>query len=56
MLDCEIFESITQLLNLCDHTRKGHADPNMDEFGDTHLILFGALISDIDSKGLAYFQ
>lgn len=47
MLDCEIFKSITQLMNLCDHTRKGYADPNVDEFGDTHLILFGVLFQTI---------
>ncbi len=41
MLDCDIFSSVTTLLNLCDHTRKGRADPNADEFGDCHVILFG---------------
>ncbi len=41
MLDCDIFSSVTTLLNLCDHTRKGRADPNADEFGDCHIILFG---------------
>ena len=41
MLDQEIFEAVTKYLNLCDVQRKGYADPNADEFGDVHLVLFG---------------
>ena len=41
MLDRDIFMSITRLLNLCDHTRKGRADLSADEFGNLHMILFG---------------
>ncbi len=41
MLDNEIFEAVTKYLNLCDVQRKGYADPNADEFGDVHLVLFG---------------
>ncbi len=42
MLDCDIFRSIATILNLCDHTRKGFIDNNVDEFGDCHMLLFGA--------------
>ena len=31
------------LLNLLDHTRKGAEDPNADEFGDVHMLMFGDL-------------
>ena len=41
MLDCDIFQSIATILNLCDHTRKGYIDNNADEFGDCHILLFG---------------
>ena len=41
MLDRDIFHSIATILNLCDHTRKGYIDNNIDEFGDCHVILFG---------------
>ena len=42
MLDCDIYEAITKLLGLADHSRRGHAD-DADEYGSVHLVLFGAL-------------
>ena len=42
MLDCDIYEAITKLLGLADHSRRGHVD-DADEYGSVHLVLFGAL-------------
>ena len=42
MLDCDIYEAITKLLGLADHSRRGHVD-GADEYGSVHLMLFGAL-------------
>ena len=40
MLDCDIYEAITKLLGLADHSRRGHVE-GADEYGSVHLILFG---------------
>ena len=31
------------LLDLLDRTREGMEDPNADEFGDVHMLMFGDL-------------
>ena len=41
MLDTDIREAMTKILGLADHARHRGFRPESDEYGSTHLILFG---------------
>ena len=51
MLDVDIWESMTKILGLADHARHGFRSES-DEYGSTHLILFGAPFSLIRRRFL----